>query len=355
MAKLKLSDEKVFGVIKTLTALLIALAITFIALCFTAEAPLQSFATMLTAPLTKIRYFSNVLEMMTPLVFTALACAILFRAGIFNLGVEGIFFICGLVTTYAATQLALSSHFLHPLLAILLSGTEGGLLMLIPGFLKAKFDTNIVVSTLMLNSIYLGIGLWLLKDKMLATDISVTASPLFAKSAKLPYLFSGTRITVGFFLALLAAVLVYVMMNKTRLGYKIRISGQNANFAKYSGIGAFSLILLIHFISGFLAGVGSSVELLSFYDRFTWTKITTHGATGMLIAMMGNNRVVPVMIAAFGISYLKIGAEIMSRSTVVPVEIISIVEATLVLLISSQYFLRGLREKKLLKEGMADA
>ena len=115
------------------------------------------------------------------------------------------------VTTYAATQLALSSHFLHPLLAILLSGTVGGLLMLIPGFLKAKFDTNIVVSTLMLNSIYLGIGLWLLKDKMLATDISVTASPLFAKSAKLPYLFSGTRITVGFFMALLAAVLVYVM------------------------------------------------------------------------------------------------------------------------------------------------
>ncbi len=354
MSKVKINEERMFGVIKTLVALLIALGITFVVLCLTAEDPLSSFIIMLTGPLTKLRYFSNVLETMTPLVFTALACAVLFRAGIFNLGVEGIFFICGLVTTYVATKISIDNNILHPFVAIALSGIMGGLLMLIPGWLKAKFDTNIVVSTLMLNSIYLGIGLYILKERLIASDISTTASELFMESSKLPYLFSGTRLTVGFFLALVAAVLVYIMMNKTRLGYKIRISGQNAEFAKYSGIAAFSLILLIHFISGFLAGIGSSVELLSFYDRFTWTKISTHGSTGMLIAMMGNNRVVPVMIAAFGISYLKIGAEIMSRSTVVPVEITSIVEATLVLLISSQYFLRHIREKRLLKEGIAN-
>lgn len=354
MEKLKLTDERLFGVIKTFVALLIALFITFIALCFTSETPVQSFVTMLVAPLTKVRYFANVLEMSVPLIFCALACAILFRSGVFNLGVEGIFFISGIATTFAATQLPIASGFLHPIAVIALASLVGGLLMIIPGFLSARFNTNIVLSSLMLNSIYFGVGTWLLKRFMLASDISITASSLFAETAKLPYIIPGTRITIGFFLALSAVFAMHVMMNHTRLGYQIRITGLNPDFARYSGIRAFTLFLVIHFISGFLAGVGSSVELLSLYQRFTWAKVTAHGVTGMLISMMGNNKPVPVLIAALGISYLKIGAEIMSRSTVVPVEIISIVEATLVLLISSQYFLRGLREKRILKEGTAN-
>lgn len=350
MRKIKITDEKCFGIIKTLVALAIALFITFLTLCVTSETPLQSFITMLTSPLTKFRYFCNVLEMSVPLIFIALGCAILFRSGVFNLGGEGIFYICGIATTFFATKVSINNNFLHPFITIIMVSILGGLLMLIPGFLKAKFETNIVLSSLMLNSIYFGIGLWILKTYMLATDISTTASELYLETAKLPYIISGSRITMGFFLALIAVVLMHITISKTRLGYKIRMTGINSKFANYSGIKAFSLFLAIHFISGFLIGMGSSVELLSLYKRFTWSTVTTHASTGMLIAMMGNNKPIPVFIAAIGISYLKIGAEIMSRSTVVPVEIISIVEATLVLLISAKYFLRRLREKQLMKE-----
>ncbi len=355
MFRLSITDEKWFGVVKALIALAISLLITFVALVITTENPVHAFVTLLTAPITKVRYFGNVLEAMTPLVFTALACSILFRCGMLNLGVGGIFYISGIATTYIATQVVIQNGFLHPVIAILGSGIFGGILMMIPGFLKAKFNTNIIVSTLMLESIYLGIGSWLIKGSLSADDISIIASPLFAQTAKLNYIIPGTRITVGFCLAALAAVGMYILINKTKLGYQIRISGQNPNFAKYSGIAAFALILLVHFISGFLAGVGSSVELLSYHDRFTWSVIPKHGATGILLAMMGENKVIPVMVATFGISYLKIGAEIMSRSTAAPVEIISIIEATLVLLISSQYFLRGLRERRLMKEGLGNA
>ncbi len=107
----------------------------------------------------------------------------------------------------------------------------------------------------------------------------------------------------------------------------------------------------MHFISGFLGGVGTSVELLSIYSRFSWVALPPW-IYGALMAMMGKNNPIGVLVVAFGISYLQIGAEIMSRSTTVPVEVISIVTATLVLLISAQYFLRGWREKKLLKEGL---
>lgn len=355
MKNIKITDERWFRAMKTLLALLIALLITFITLCFTSETPMQSFITMLTAPLTKMRYFCNVLEMSVPIIFTALGCAILFRSGVFNLGGEGIFYICGIATAFFATQIQGLNSFFHPIFTIIAVSLLGGLLMMIPGFLQVKFQTNIVLSSLMLNSIYTGVGLWLLKTYMLATDISITASPLFVETVKLPYLFKGTRITVGFFLAIIAVVLINVIISHTRLGYKIRMTGINPDFANYSGIRAFSLFLIIHFISGCLIGVGASVELLSLYDRFTWTTIMPQQATtGMLIAMMGNNKPIPVLIAALGISYLKIGAEIMSRSTSVPVEIISIVEATLVLLISAKYFLGRLRERQMMKEVLAD-
>lgn len=354
MAKINVGNEKVFGILKTFISLGVALAITFVVLCLTSDAPAHSFWVLLTAPLGNMRYFSNVLEMMVPLIFTSFACAVLFRCGIVNLGVEGIFYITGILTTFIATRMVVDSNVLHAGTAILLSGLFGGLLMMIPGFLKAKYNTNIIVTSLMLNSIFFGVGMWFLKEYMKASDVSIIASPLFRETAKLPRLMEGTRLTVSFLLAIAVVIVMHFAMNDTRLGYKIRLTGMNQDFAKYSGISAFTLILLIHFISGFLAGVGSSTELLSLYSRFTWSKATTHGVTGVLIAMMGKSKPVPILIAAFGISYLKIGAEIMSRSTKVPVELISIVEATLVILISSQYFLKSIREKQLLKEGTKD-
>lgn len=352
--KLKFTNEVVFEAIKTVIAIFIALGITFVVLLFLADAPVQSFVTMLTAPFTKLRYFGNVIEAMVPLVFSGLACSLLFRTGLFNLGVEGLYYICGVVTSYIACRVMINSGLFHPLVAIVVSGLVGGVLMLVPGFLKAKFNANELVTSLMLNSIYLGLGVTYIKMYLRATDYSSTASPLFAETAKLQYIIPGTRITAGLFIAIAAVAFVYILLNKTRLGYQIRMTGLNPKFAKYAGMSAFSLFMLVHFISGFLAGVGSSVELLSLYPRFTWVALPGLGFTGALMAMMGKNNPISIFFVCFGISYLKTGAEIMSRNTTVPVEVISIVEATLVLLISSQYFLRGLREKALLKEGKAN-
>lgn len=343
------ANEKVFEALKIIIAVLIALGLTLIVLLFVCDTPFKAFWTMLSAPLTKTRYFGNVLEAMVPIVFSGLACSLLFRTGLFNLGIEGVFYICGVVTASIAIR-QFTSPFLHQSVSILVSGLVGGLIMLIPGFLKAKFNTNELITSLMMNSIFLGLGMWIIKNFMRATDYSSVASPLFANTAKMTVLIPTTRVTTGLILALLAVVAVYVLMFKTKLGYQIRMTGENPNFAKYSGMSAFTLFMLVHFISGFLGGVGSSVELLSIYTRFSWIALPGLGFTGTLMAMMGKNHPIGILISAFGISYLKTGAEIMARNTNVPVEIISIVEAVLVLLISSQYFLRRLREKRLLKQ-----
>lgn len=343
------ANEKVFEVTKILIAVGIALAIILVVLLVTCSTPLSAFFTMLTAPFTKMRYFANVLEAMVPIVFSGLACSLLFRTGLFNLGIEGIYFICGVATSAVAIQ-TFSNGVVHSGVSILFSGVLGGVIMLLPGFLKAKWNANELIVSLMLNSIFLGVGTWIIKTFFRATDYGAVASPLFSESAKMTVLIPGTRLTLGIVLALIAVVLVYILLYKTRLGYQIRMTGENPIFARYSGMSAFTLFMLVHFISGFLGGVGTSVELLSIYTRFNWIALPGLGFTGSLMAMMGKNNPIGILIAAFGVSYLKTGAEIMSRSTDVPVEIISIVEAVLVLLISSQYFLRKLREKQLLKQ-----
>lgn len=347
--KFSLTNEYVFEAVKIVISVLIALGITFVVLLFIGDDPVGSFFTMLTAPFTKLRYFGNVLEATVPIVFSGLACSLLFRTGLFNLGIEGIYYISGVMCSIIAIQ-NISSSVLHPILAIVAGGLLGGVIMLGQGFLKAKFNTNELILSLMLNSIFLGVGLWVIKTFFRADDYGAIATPLFSDTARLPALIPATRVTVGIFLAIIAVIAVYILLYKTRLGYQIRMTGANPMFAKYSGMNAFTLFMLVHFIAGLLGGVGTSVELLSIYTRFSWILLPNLGFTGALIAMMGKNHPVGIFFSAFGISYLKTGAEIMSRNTNVPVEIISIVEAVLVLLISSQYFLRKMREKRLLKE-----
>lgn len=344
--------ETRFEVLKTLVAIGIALVITLVVLLVICDDPFVAFNKLLTAPLTKLRYFGNVLEAMIPIGFAGLATSLLFRTGLFNLGTEGIFYICGVVTAFVCSRL-LGGVF-DPIIVLLCSGTFGGLIAMIPGFLKAKFNTNELVTSLMMNSILFGLGLWIIKTFLRATDVPAVASAKFIVSAKLPNLIPGTRVHYGFLLLVLATLFVYVLLFKTKLGYSIRMTGLNRNFARYSGMSAFSLFLIVHFISGFIGGVGSSVELLGMYERFSWTVLPGLGFTGALMAMLGKNNPIGVFVAAFGIAYLRTGAEIMARTTNVPVEMISLVEAILVILITSQYFLHKWKERSILKEGMAN-
>lgn len=350
--QLSITNEFVFKIVKILISILIALGITFIVLALVSDHPLENFITILTAPVKKLRYFGNVIEMMIPVAFAGLSAALLFKMGVFNLFVEGLYYICGVACAAVAIQ-QIGGGALHPLLCILAACLLGSVLMGGTGFLKAKYNTNEVVSTLMLNSIVLGVGLFCLKRTGLQDEeFAAIASKVFQDSAKLNVIFGGTRITISFIFLILTAIFVYVLMYRTKLGYSIRITGINSKFAHYSGINVFAMYMIVHLISGCIAGLGVSTELLSLYDRFQWTNLPGLGWDGILMATLADNHPVGILIASFGIAYLKKGAEVVSLTTNVPVEIISIVQAILVLLVSSQRFLVRFREKKLLKEGM---
>jgi simple sugar transport system permease protein len=343
--------EKKNSLIQIFAAVVIALAVSFAVLCLTSSEAGSAFGKMLFSPLTNVRYFGNVLELMVPLAFAGMSTAILFRSGLFNLGSEGIFYITGLLAAYIASKPFGGGSVLHSALVILAASAAGGVLACISGFFKAKYNANELVTSLMLNTIFFGIGFYILKTSMRDLEVTGVASALFRETARLPVIINRTHVTTGFILLCIVSFVVWFIMTKTKLGYTIKMTGLNKDFAVYSGMSIFSLTIIVHFISGTLAGMGSAVHLMSLYTRFTWSALPGYGFDGCLVAMLGKNDPIGSFVAAFVLSYLRTGADIMARSTDVPVEIVSIVEMVLVLMITADFLLKTLNRRDAMKSG----
>ena len=351
--RIKLTDDLPFESLRIVFSILIALVVTLIVLCFVSDNPIGDFISLLTYPLKKPFYFGYVLVKMVPLCFAGLATLLYFRTGLFNLSTEGVFYFSGVVCTYFAINESImtGNGFIDSAICIIAAGVAGSLLALIPGYLKAKFGADEMVISLMFNSILYGIGFYIIKNYLAITGISGTSSAPFLESAKLSNIVPRTQIHSGIIIMSIMVVVVYLLLFKTKLGYSIRMTGLNRNFAKYSGMSAFGLFMTVHVIAGFLGGMGSAVELLGIYDAFTWSVLPGLGFTGALMANIGKNHPIGVTLAAFGISYLRASAQLLANSNpVIDIKMISIVEVILTLLISSQYFLRKWREKQLIKE-----
>lgn len=349
----KLSSKTKNEIIQILTAIAMALIVTLIVLFLTSEEPLYAFTKLITAPVANIRYFGNVIELLVPLAFAGLSASLLFRSGLFNMGGEGIFYISGIVATVIATK-QIGNSFIHSFVVILAASLFGGLIACISGFFKAKYDASELVTSLMLNTILFGIGFYILKTKLKDMSVTGVASAPFLETAKLTTIIPKTNVTTGFLILLLTTAFIWFISNKTKLGYTIKMTGINKNFAKYSGMNFFALTIIVHFMSGFIAGMGSSIHLMSMYDRFTWSSLPGYGFDGCLVAMLGKNRPIGAFVAALGLSYLRTGSDIMARNSDVPVEVVAIVEMVLVLLITADFIISYLKRKKAMAGGITN-
>ncbi len=342
-------SDKQFQLLRTFVAIAIALVLAFIVTIFVSDEPFEAFSLFMFGPLRNLRYMGNVVEAAIPLAFAGLATSILFSANLFNLGSEGIYYVSGLVAAAVVIKSQISGVML-PITAIIIAGIVGMILSLIPGFLKAKWDVNVLVTSLMLNSIYFGFGLYYLNYFLRDPNISQIASERFPENAKLANILSGTRIHAGLIVLIAFAILVYIFLFKTKWGYGIRMYGMNNNFVKHVGGNPFSLIMLAHISAGLVAGIGGSVEVLGMYTRFRWAALPGLGFDGALVAMLSKNKPFASLGAALFLAYIRIGADLMSRLSDVPSELVAFIQALIILLISAERFLFYWRQRMLLKE-----
>ena len=341
---MKSSRLNSFGLVKFVLAILLAFAISFVILLFTTKEPVAAIVNLLIGPLTSVRRFSTVIETMIPITFAGVAVAIMFRANQFNLAAEGSIFLGALFGAIVAINMP-GNTFIVKAIAILVGGLIGSVVCFIPGLLKVKYKASELVSSIMLNSIALYLGLYIFSMVAKDPNSAFAASYQIAKGTSLLKVLPGTRLHSGIIIVFVVVILAYIYMYKTKWGYKLRAVGSNSSFAKTIGVNTGSVILSAQLIGGFIAGMGGAVEMLGIYTRFQWVALPGYGFDGVIVATIARNNPLFVPIAAFLLSYLRIGADYMYRQGDVASEIVAIIQGLVIILVSAEAFLATYKHK----------
>jgi ABC-type uncharacterized transport system permease subunit len=270
----------------------------------------------------------------TPIFITGLATVVAFRAKVWNIGQEGQLYAGAIGATFivlAFPSLNLPSFLYIPLL--LLAAVMGGAIWGgIPGYLKAKYNVNEIVVTVMFNYIMLYLTAFLLGGAWQEPNSHYFNTIRFPDNTALPMLF-GSRLHSGFALALLLSVGVYFLLWKMRLGYEIRAMGINPTASKYKGIPIKTITFVVMLLSGAICGLGGGIELLGIQHRLIYGFSANFGFTGILIALLGRLNPFGVAIASIFFGALQNGSSAMIIYSNVPRQLVTMLMGLVIIML----------------------
>jgi len=322
-------------------AVLLALLIGAILLLLSGANPIEAYAALFEGAFGSITAIGRTLEKATPLIFSGLAVAFAFKGGLFNIGAQGQLLFGAITAAAIGFGIQGLPAIIHIPLALLGGALAGGFYASIAGVLKAYRGAHEVIVTIMLNYIainitdYLSDGPW--KDT--SADNIVARTPEILDSARIPNL---GGIPLGFFLAILAAIVIWWLLWKTTIGFEIRTVGLNPHAARYAGIKVAQMIVLTMVISGMLAGLGGAVETMGVVYRYQPGFNVGLGFDGITVAMLGKTNPFGVIPAAILVGAMKAGASQMQFSSGVAKEIVDVIQALILFFVSADVIIRSL-------------
>ncbi|MCI9889578.1 ABC transporter permease [Micrococcales bacterium 31B] len=269
-----------------------------------------------------------------PLILAALGISVAFRAGMFNIGGQGQAVMGTILSAYIGFAWNLPPV-LHLFVAILGGILAGGLYAGIAGALKARFGAHEVITTIMLNSIAVNFVAWFLTLGPISVGGQPKSPPL-ASSAQYPLLMgSYFKLHLGVIVALLAAVFVWWLMNRSTLGFVYRAVGSNADAARTAGMSVPFATFSVMVISGALCGLAGATQVLGTEHVLTAEIVGTMGFDAITVALLGRSRPVGVVFAGLLFSILTTGGRFMQIVTGTPIDIVQVVQAMIVLFIAA--------------------
>lgn len=289
--------------------------------------PLTAYAEMLRGALGSRLSVTEMLTRATPLILTGLAAAVAFRARLWNIGGEGQFFVGALVTAWIGHSLGLPGWLGIPVLMVC-GMIAGALLLAGPAFLRLRFGVDEVVTTLLLNFIViLFVGLMIegpLRDPL---AFGWPSSVPVDRDFRLPDLIARTRLHIGLLVAIGAAGGVWLILSRTVFGAETRAAGLNTSAAAFAGVSLPKTIMGVALMSGALAGLAGSVEVMGVTAGVTTTMSPGFGYAGIVVAMLAALHPAGVVAAAVFVATVFVGADAMSRATGVPSFIADVIVA----------------------------
>ncbi|OHD82002.1 MAG: hypothetical protein A3J97_05375 [Spirochaetes bacterium RIFOXYC1_FULL_54_7] len=316
-----------------------ALLISAIILLFLKTNPIVAYSAMFQGAFGSVNGWSQSLVKATPLLLVGLGVCIAFRASVINVGGEGQIILGALAGTwFALTFPDLPRFILIPgcMTAGFLAGAFWGL---IPGFLKARYKVNEILSTIMMNSIALQFMNFLLQGPMMDPE-GIKAGTFLAQSARLPptswlaRLIPRTMLHSGVYVALIFAILVYIFLWRTTIGYQIRAVGLNPRASRYSGINVPFNQMLSLTIAGGLSGLAGVIEVMGVHRRILEGLTGGYGFTGIVAALLGSLHPLGMLPASVLFGGLLVGANTMQRAVQIPAALINAILGLIVLFVS---------------------
>lgn len=336
--------------IRIITAVAIAYAVALITLFAISDDPVYIIKQFILGPFSSLRRFGSIINLMIPFTFTGLCFCFMYAVNKFNLSGEGIFMFSGCMTALVAIKIG--EVLPAPVAMILLFGVgalTGIVVSFIPAWMDAKFNANIVVSSLMLNSILVFLSIYVLTYMMRDTTIGALGSLLIPDSVRLPMILGKLKVHAGLILAIIAVILVAILFYKTVFGYKMRVVGSNPWFAKACGISMSTTIIVSQLIGGALAGIGGCSEILGNYDRYNWVSSTQHGFDGLMVAVLARRNPMLVPVAAFLLAYIRIGADVVNSKGDIPIEFITVIQGIVILMVAAEEFMGKFKKNLIYK------
>ena len=322
-------------------AVLLALLIGAVLLLLSGANPLEAYAALFRGAFGTPIAIGRTLEKATPLIFSGLAVAFAFKAGMFNIGAQGQLLFGAITAAFLGFALHGLPPFIHMPLALIGGALAGGAYAFIPGALKAYRGVHEVITTIMLNYIainitdYLANGPW--KDSSGGNVVART--PVVDASAAIGRL---GPVPIGFIIAILAAFVAWWLLQKTTVGFEIRMVGLNPSAARYAGIKVAKTLILTMVISGILAGMGGAVETLGVVGRYQPGFNVGLGFDGITVAMLGKTNPFGVIPAAILVGAMKAGSSEMQFASGVAKEITDVLQALILFFVAADVIVLSL-------------
>lgn len=335
------SISRAIAIATPFISVVIAILVGSLVILASGHSPIEAYSAMFSGAFGGWRPLGETLLRATPLVFTGLAVSYGFRAGLFNIGAEGQLFLGGLAAAFVGLKVAGLPAAVSLPIIILAAFAAGAAWAFIPALMKAKIGAHEVITTMMFSYIGKYLVSYLITGPLRAegsipqtTELPVT-SQLPRLSDVLPFI-GANRAHVGIILGIIAALIVWLILKYTVMGYEARAVGFNPAAAETAGISVASTTIKSLCISGGLAGLAGAVEVLGVHYRLFDQFSSGFGFTGIAVALLAKNNPFGVLLAAMLFGSLSAGAGTMQLEAGVSQKVIAIIQGTIIFLVGAE-------------------
>lgn len=365
--RLKIANLLDKTITKSLLAIVLGFAAGAIALAFAGYNPADAYSMMISSIFTSPQNIVQVIIQSLPNILTGLSVAFAFKTGLFNIGGEGQYLAGAMAAVLVGSELRLPAALSIPIIMIV-AIIAGGVFGAIAGYLKSKFGINEVITTIMLNWIALYLNNYLISLPGIGVPNTQYSNPIRTSSwtnvleswktsaagqavlAKHPIWSSilvGTDINYGIIICIIAVVVMWFIVHKTTLGFRLNAVGSNRFAAEFAGISVNRSVVLSMFIAGGLSGLAGGVEMAGTLPHALVTLATSpgYGFNGLTVALMAGSSPVGCVFTALFLAALQFGGSTMQMNLGAPSEVINIMIGVIVLFVAIQTLFTMLSER----------